>query len=64
MTRHTVANHGDDTLAVRDVDALDLSASELRSRVRAGDGIRYLVPEAVRQYIIRHRLYRDEGRRS
>lgn len=37
---------------------LDVSASEIRARVRAGLSIRYLVPEAVREYIIERGLYR------
>ena len=43
---------------------LRVSASELRSRVREGHGVRYLVPEAVHQYIIQNRLYHDDGPRS
>ncbi len=39
------------------VPNLPLSSSDLRSRVRAGLPIRYLVPEPVRHYIEEHRLY-------
>ncbi len=35
-----------------------LSSSLIRSQVRAGRSIRYLVPESVASYIARHRLYR------
>lgn len=34
-----------------------ISSHEIRTRIKAGDTIRYLVPEAVRHYIIEHRLY-------
>jgi nicotinate-nucleotide adenylyltransferase len=37
---------------------LAISSSLIRSRVRAGRSIRYLVPDLVARYIARHRLYR------
>jgi nicotinate-nucleotide adenylyltransferase len=39
------------------VSALDISATDIRARVRAGRSIRFLVPEPVRRYIHDHRLY-------
>ncbi|MCS7178077.1 MAG: nicotinate-nucleotide adenylyltransferase [Anaerolineae bacterium] len=41
-----------------DAPRLDLSASDLRRRVREGLPVRYLVPPAVETYIREHRLYR------
>lgn len=41
------------------VTRVDISSSEVRSRVREGRSIRYLVPEAVRRIIETHRLYRS-----
>ncbi len=38
---------------------LEISASDLRKRVVQGKSIRYLVPDAVREYIRKHGLYRD-----
>lgn len=43
---------------VIDVPALDVSATEIRRRVAEGRSIRYLVPDAVREYIVAHGLYR------
>lgn len=40
------------------VPALDISATVIRERVRRGQSIRYLVPDAVREYIAAHGLYR------
>ena len=37
---------------------MDISATGIRSLVRQGRSIRYLLPEPVRGYIINHRLYR------
>jgi nicotinate-nucleotide adenylyltransferase len=36
---------------------IGISSTMLRDRVRAGEPTRYLVPDAVRSYIDRHRLY-------
>jgi nicotinate-nucleotide adenylyltransferase len=36
---------------------IDLAASEIRNRVRRGQSIRFWVPEPVRHYIARYRLY-------
>jgi len=41
-----------------EVPAIEVSATDIRRRVRAGQSIRYLVPEAVRAYVAEHGLYR------
>lgn len=38
---------------------VDISATAVRARVRAGRSVRYLVPDAVAAYVAAHRLYRD-----
>ncbi len=43
--------------------SLDVSASEIRRRVAAGQAIRYLVPVAVEELIARRDLYRRATRR-
>ena len=43
---------------VIDVPAVDVSATDIRRRVALGRSIRYLVPDAVREYIAAHGLYR------
>ena len=43
---------------VIDVPAVEVSATEIRRRVAEGRSIRYLVPDAVREYIAAHGLYR------
>lgn len=42
-----------------DAPHLDISASDLRRRARAGLPLRYLVPPPVESYIREHRLYRS-----
>jgi nicotinate-nucleotide adenylyltransferase len=39
------------------ITPLDISASQIRKRLRIGKPIRYLVPDAVAEYIHRHNLY-------
>lgn len=41
-----------------DMPRLDLSSSDVRRRVAAGRPVRYLVPEAVAEYVDTHGLYR------
>jgi nicotinate-nucleotide adenylyltransferase len=40
------------------VPEVDISATDVRNRVAQGRSIRYLVPDAVREYIAAHGLYR------
>jgi nicotinate-nucleotide adenylyltransferase len=41
------------------VPAIDISATEIRRRVREGRSIRHWVPDVVAEYVQRHRLYLD-----
>jgi len=42
---------------------IDISATEIRTRVAQGASIRYLVPDAVRLLIATHHLYQDPSHR-
>jgi nicotinate-nucleotide adenylyltransferase len=39
---------------------IEISATDIRHRVHQGLPIHYLVPKAVEQYIIEHKLYKEE----
>ncbi len=43
-----------------DMPEIDISATELRRNIRAGQSVRFLVPDAVIAYIESHRLYRED----
>jgi len=42
-----------------EVPAIEISATDVRRRVREGRSIRYWVPDPVAEYVTRHRLYLD-----
>jgi nicotinate-nucleotide adenylyltransferase len=42
-----------------EVPAIEISATEIRNRVRQGRSVRYWVPDRVAEYISAHRLYLD-----
>lgn len=43
-----------------DTPLIDISSTEVRLRVYLEQSIRYQVPEAVEEYIMKHRLYMDQ----
>jgi nicotinate-nucleotide adenylyltransferase len=48
---------GGDQARFFDMPEIEISSTMLRERVRAGASTRYLMPDAVREYIDRHNLY-------
>ncbi len=45
-------------IVCRDFTLLDISASRLRADLASGQSARYLLPDTVLDYIVRHQLYR------
>ncbi len=45
-------------VVLQETTLMDISGTGIREMVRHGRSIRYLLPEAVREYIITHKLYR------
>lgn len=45
-------------MQVIDIDTKDISSTDIRRRIRTGKSIRSLVPEEVRKYILKKKLYR------
>jgi len=61
--RKTLLHKTGNRILFLDVTALDISATEIRTRVRRGESVRYLVPAGVERYLSRKRLYR-RGRQA
>ncbi len=59
--RQTLIHRNGNRVSFLSVSALDISATDIRDRVRHGRSIRYLVPPSVEQYIERERLYRNRA---
>lgn len=51
----------DEGVATVEVTRIDISSTLVRSRVAQGLPIRYMVPQAVEQFIFEHRLYGRNG---
>lgn len=49
-----------DKVIIIDTPLIDISATTIRKRVKEGRSIRYMVPDAVREYIEKYNLYRLE----
>ncbi|HPC02958.1 MAG TPA: nicotinate-nucleotide adenylyltransferase [Syntrophales bacterium] len=45
----------------REVTFLDISGTDIRKRLSEGKSVMYLVPEEVRQYILKHGLYQEKA---
>ena len=50
-------HHLADRLERVPIPEIGISSTDLRERVATGRSIRYLVPDAVRDHVLRHRLY-------
>ena len=46
-------------LRLLEIAALDVSASEIRARLRAGRSVRYLLPEAIHDEVVKSGVYTD-----
>jgi nicotinate-nucleotide adenylyltransferase len=58
ITAHLSGLAGADRIRFFDMPRLDISSSLIRRRAAAGQPLRYLVPDAVAEYIVSEGLYR------
>ena len=58
--RPTLPNAAAGSILLREMTALDISASRIRETLRQGRSARYLLPDAVRDYVHTHHLYLKE----
>jgi nicotinate-nucleotide adenylyltransferase len=58
VTRALDRIRGGETGRFFDMPEIGISSTMLRERARAGESTRYLMPDAVREYIDHHHLYR------
>jgi nicotinate-nucleotide adenylyltransferase len=52
------------SLRLVEVTALDISASEIRSRIRTGRSVRYLLPESIHEAVHASGCYSEERRKT
>ncbi len=43
------------------MNSIDVASTEIREKIRRGESVREMVPQAVEKYILEHRLYRNEN---
>lgn len=46
---------------IEELPELDISSTDLRKRIALGQSVKYLMPETVVQYIVKHQLYLKES---
>jgi nicotinate-nucleotide adenylyltransferase len=61
LRRYNVTGRELDNLHVMEIPTLAISSTDIRNRVATGRPIRYLLPDAVEAYIMKHELYRKTG---
>jgi len=61
LRTQTASGEGDGWIRLLPIQALDISASEIRERLRKGQSVRYLLPDSIHHEVVESGIYSAVG---